>query len=433
MTSKQHQNQPKLHPSPIQRWTGKVILPPIGGIFLTVALDLLAFGMFLPDIQLRGKSLGLVGVSLGLVLSSYSIAQVIASPIMGRLSDTLGRRFILIISSILSTIAYLFYARSAGLDGLGFLIASRVALGLGGGNLGTAFAYVADITAEKDRAAGMGLIGAAFGIGFVLGPVFGGVLLHLDHGQPVYLAMTGALLTFLNVIYIWLFLPEPIRDEKMGKPTPSLVAYKIAFQNRSLAVLLVMFFVLNLGFTNLESTFFLLLNSKHSVFHLGPDQARLIGSYALALVGVISVIMQGFLTRVLSRRFGELAILRFAFFTEAFAFFLIPRAPLWIPALLVLAILALSSGAASPNSQSLVSKTAPASMQGTIFGITQGIGSLARLIGPGLATWLFSINVAFPYDLGAILLVLGALIAVSIKVKTPDNTDLGLKPIQVAS
>ena len=415
MTQNPEPEVPLLEPSLIEKWGGKRFLPPLGGIFLTVSLDLLAFGMFLPDLQLRGKSLGLVGIQLGLVLSIYSVAQIIASPIMGKLSDTYGRRLILLISSSVSTIAYLFYARSGGIDGLAFLILSRIFLGLGGGNLGTAFAYVADITTEKNRSAGMGLVGAGFGIGFVLGPVFGGVLLAIGHGQPVLLGIVGAILTFLNVLYILIFLPEPVREKVTASTVNGWKSYKAAFQNRDLAVLLIMFFALNLGFTNLESTFFLLLASHRSVFHLDPNQARTIGSYALAFVGLISVIMQGFLTKILTRKFGELKILRVAFFAEACAFIFLPRAPLWIPAILALLVLSISTGASSPNSQSLVSKSSPPSMQGSIFGITQGIGSMARLIGPSLATWLFAINVTLPYDLGAFLLLVGALIALTIK------------------
>ena len=155
---------------------------PLGAIFITVLIDLLSFGLVIPDIQIRGDSLGASGWVRGLLLATFSIAQLLTAPYLGRLSDSIGRRLILLLTTVLSVICFVFYAHA---DTLVYLFISRVISGIAGANLPVAYAYVADVTKPEERAKGMGLIGAAFGVGFIFGPVLGGVLLQAGGGKPL--------------------------------------------------------------------------------------------------------------------------------------------------------------------------------------------------------------------------------------------------------
>ncbi len=396
-------------------------LPPLPGLMLTVFVDLLAFGMFIPDLQLRGKEFGLSGIELGLLFASFSGAQVISSPWLGHLSDNRGRRVVLISSSILSVFAYLVYANLNHLIFL--LVVSRVLLGIASSNLGVAFAYAADISTDEQRARSVGSLGAAVGVGFILGPVLGAGLLKLGGGGTAVLGYTGSFLVFLNLLYIVFFLPEPIRDRKESQKRKALDAYKIAFQTPSLAILLVMLTFLSLGFTNLESTFFLLLSSSHGPYHLPDNSARTAGAILLGLVGVCSAFSQGFLVRALAPKLGEATILRICYPIMGILFFFVPYSSLWLPAILLFGTFALTSGLANPSLNSLLSRAAPDELQGSTFGIAQSLQGFARLFGPLISLPLFAIKISYPYELGAALIVFGAAISMFIKLPGLNQTE----------
>ncbi len=229
--------------------------PPILAIALTVFVDLLGFGLVIPDIQLRGEKLGAQGVILGLTIASFSIAQLLTAPLLGRWSDSVGRRRILLITSTLSWLAYLFYAHATV---LWIMIAARVLGGIGAANLGVAYAYIADVTEPKDRAKAMGVLGASFGMGFIFGPPLGSYLVQLGHGGPLVLGYTSASLCLVNLLYIYFVLPESLkRGSREGEErAPSFRNLHKALATPGLPLLLVMFFAVNFGFSNLESTFF---------------------------------------------------------------------------------------------------------------------------------------------------------------------------------
>lgn len=420
--------EPKPGQATLKKPFGLGTLPPLPGLMLTVFLDLLAFGMFIPDLQLRGKEFGLSGFALGLLFSSYSIAQVIAAPWLGQLSDGKGRRIVLIVSSTLSCLSYLVYANLH--HSIVLLTLSRVLLGIASANLGVAFAYAADISTEEDRAKSVGALGASVGVGFIVGPVIGAILLKLGGGGTHVLGLSGATLVFINLLYIIFFLPEPVRTHTVKEKSKAFDSFKIAFKTPSLAILLVMLTVLGLGFTNLESTFFLLLGSPHSVFHLADNTARTVGSYLLGTVGVCSALSQGVFTRFLTPRLGEALILRICYPVMGISILMVPFFPLWAPAFLACGCLAFSSGLSNPCLNSLLSKAAPPELQGSVFGISQSLQGFARLFGPLISLPLFAVNVHYPYALGAVLIFVASAISYMIRL-TPVN-NLGLESVKSA-
>lgn len=389
-------------------------LPPILGIFLTVFLDLLSFGMFLPDLQLRvqqlaARHLGLapdshdtrIGIMVGLSLAVFSFAQLLTAPFLGRLSDRIGRRKVLLVTTVLSTISYVVYAHATSLE---WIFVARIFGGIGAANLGVAFAYIADVTKPEERAKGLGLIGAAFGLGFVLGPFIGTQLLKLGHDQPLLLGYVAAAMCFVNFLYVWLLLPESLHTQP-ERESRFFTDLRQAVSTPGLGLMLLMFFVANFAFTNLETTYFQLLADNRSVFHLGERTAKEYGGYVLVLVGIVAAFTQGFLVRRLMPVHGEVSLIRFSYPVLALSFVLIPFAPLWIPALVGVIGLGLANGLAQPSLSSLISRSAPAEVQGGIFGITQALGAFARCIGPLIGNSLFSVQPSYPYLLGALLII----------------------------
>lgn len=381
-------------------------LPPVIGIFITVFLDLLSFGIFIPDLQLRARELHLVGIGLGAMLGAYSLAQLITGPILGRISDMKSRRQVLLITSFLATISYFLYGHGQSLP---MLILSRTICGVAAASLGVAFAYMADITSPEERSKGLGIIGAAFGLGFIIGPVLGALMLYLGHDDPFYLSMLGAAMSFLNFVYILLFLPDPIPQAPEAAAQRDRNPIRLvwsAVKRPELTLLLTMFFAVQFGFTNLESTFFQLLADPRGIFHLDSESAKFLGAKVLATVGILQVINQGFLVRVLTPKYGEVKLLRFAYLALGPALAAVPFFNIWWPGILVIFLMAIGSGLAQPSISSLISRNSPRDMQGGIFGVTQSLGSMARLVAPLVSNTLFQVHPSYPYLFGGAIFLI---------------------------
>lgn len=373
---------------------------PLSAIFLTVFLDMLSFGMVIPDIQLRGEKLGAHGVTIGLVIATFSVAQLLTAPFLGRLSDVSGRRRVLLLTTVLATVSFLFYANAHSLPAM---FAARVFAGIAGANIGVAYAYIADVTKPEERSKGMGLIGAAFGMGFVFGPVTGAALVRLGHGEPGLLGYTAAALALLNLLFVALYLPEPA-VHRSGPDKGSLASQiRRAFASSELRILLVLFLIANFAFSNLESTFFRLVTGAFRMTQMD-------GAIILVFVGVVAAVMQGGAVRRLSPRFGEVRLLRAGYILQSPALAGLAFAPPWIPMLIASLVLGIGSGISQPSLGSLISKRAPATMQGGVFGVTQALGALARILGPLLGNVLFDIRSWLPYVVagGLMLLPIGA-------------------------
>ncbi|MBX3120135.1 MAG: MFS transporter [Fimbriimonadaceae bacterium] len=400
--------------------------PALFGIFLTVLLDMLSFGLAITDIQIRGaalvKSAGYYpeGVIIGLLIASFSIAQFIAGPYLGRLSDFIGRRPILLATCFMVIIGHFTYAFA---EVFWIMLLARVLGGLGSANLSVAFAYVSDITTPENRAKGMGMVGAAFGIGFLIGAPAGAFLLELGGGHPHILGYTGAALAAINFLYIAFLLPESLKKNDDPAPKPKQTTWSTlsaAYTNPQLAILLSVFFTTNFAFANLETTYMRLTDES---FKLTQVQA----SFLLVLVGAVSAATQGLLVKPFTARFGEIRILRFAYFMQAPMLALIPFAPPWIPQIIGIMILGTVTGLSQPSMSSLISKTAPPEMQGGIFGVTQSLGSVARIIAPVIGNALFSIAAWVPYAFAGGIMLIPAI--GTLKIREPEPTDSDQTPI----
>lgn len=384
-------------------------------IFLTVLIDMLSFGIVIPDIQLRAASLGASGWLLGMVLASFSLAQFIVSPFAGRLSDYIGRKPILMGGAFLNMLGFIAYAFASTLP---LLFLARIVGGIGSSNMASAYAYVADNTAPENRAKSMGILGAAFGIGFVFGPVLGGLLFHLGGLKTLGFASAG--IALINVLWIYFFLTEkkPEHSQESSKTGFNFKALGSALLVPGLLALLIMFFAYNLGFAKLESTFVLFGNRR-----FGFEQLD-VGLF-LGFVGIQIAIYQGLLVGPLTKRFGERNLARFGLLLVAPGLSIIPFVPsvMW----LYLGSLLLCFGAAitGPTTQSLISRSAPPNIQGGIFGITSALGSWARILGPLIGQSAFHYWIALPYLIGGGLTLFAAIIAWTFIVQpaSPHQTD----------
>ncbi|HLA98726.1 MAG TPA: MFS transporter [Anaerolineales bacterium] len=373
-------------------------------IFITVFVDLLGYGMMVPllpfYVQKQQGGAAIVG-SLG---SLYALMQLLSGPILGGLSDRYGRRPVLLISLLGTSLAYLLLGAA---DSLGGIYLAIMLDGITGGNLTTAYAYIADVTSREERSRGMGLVGAAFGLGLMAGPVLGGLLSAYGLGVPAFAASAIAL---ANVIFGYSVLPESLPPERRTagvsvNPLSSVMQLGGLFRLASIRMLLLTIFTLNLAFSGLQTNFPL-----YSQRRFGWD-ATLNGIF-FAYVGACAVLVQGVVFRELQPRFGEkrLSTLGLALMAAGLAGMAAAHQA-WLLYPLV-GLIALGSGISIPALTGLVSTQAPAAMQGRLMGGTQALLSLTTIIGPTLAGLTFEyIAIAAPYWLGSLLSALALLLA----------------------
>ncbi len=360
---------------------------PLIVILTTVFIDLVGFGIVIPVLPFyaEGTKFNATPRTVGLLFASYSIMQLIFSPILGRLSDKYGRRPVLLISIIGTGIGFLVLGFATT---LAMLFAGRILDGITGGNISTAQAYIADITTQENRAKGMGLIGAAFGLGFIFGPAIGGILSRWGIEVPFIFA---AALCFANAILLYFRLPETV---KKNRPVEHAAATGRGFSHLMnslkqprLAFVLAIYFLFIVAFSIMTTSF-----SLYTMFRFGYDAQH--NGYLFAYVGIIAVIIQGGLIGRLVKRFGEMPLIIVGALCFAISLFAVPfvgPAAGGLAGLLIGGgVFSLGNSLATPALTSLASKSAPAQQQGTILGVTQSVASLARAVGPSLAAFLIA-------------------------------------------
>ena len=360
----------------------------IGIVFLIVFIDLVGFGIVIPFLPLYVEDFGPSPVVFGLLMASFSIMQFLAAPVLGRLSDRYGRRPVLLVSLVGSVVGYLLFAFAGS---LAMLFASRIIDGISGGNISTAQAVIADITDEKDRARGMGLIGAAFGLGFICGPGLAALLVGVARWLPGVAAATTSAIAF---VLVFLVLPETNLDRSSHRPRP----HPLSPRNLTLAVgyplvgaCLVMIFLVIFAFSNFETTFAQLLRLK---FDVGMSTIGWLFVYA----GLLGAIVQGGLIGRLAQRFGEAKLIAGGALIAAVAGAVLPFVDSIGRLMVILALLAVGHGLTAPSLSSLISKMVPAGETGSVMGVYQGVSSLARIVGPFWAEWVYGvIGPALPY------------------------------------
>jgi MFS family permease len=358
-------------------------------LFLTVFIDLIGFGMVIPFLSFYAREYGASGTTVGAVVGIYSIMQFFFAPIWGRVSDRIGRRPVILISLTASCTGYFLFAVA---HSLALLFVSRIIAGVGGANIGTAQAYIADSTTLENRAKGMGLIGAAFGLGFILGPPLSGILStvgihHGLHGNFLPGIVAGSLSLVALCLALFVLGESKKPDTTVRSGIPPQFDRRIWAElgsHRLLASIMVTLFLTLLGFAGMETSVTLHARDR---FHFTPMQL----AYFFLFMGVIVAIIQGGLVGRLAKAFGERTLIAVGTASYTLGLLMVPS--VWrVPLLYVVAFfISIGTGLCYPCLTSLVTKASPANEHGSMLGIATSVGSLARFVGP--------ILIGFFYDL----------------------------------
>lgn len=368
-------------------------LSPLVIVFLTVFIDLIGFGIVIPLLPLYAKAHDPSPVALGLLMASFSAMQFLFTPLLGRLSDRVGRRPIVLISLAGTVVSYLFFAFAHSLAGL---FASRLLAGISGANIATAQAIIADVTPAEERARGMGLIGMAFGLGFIFGPALGGLAVHLGESAPGLFATGLSASAFLWALFA---LPET-RPADTAAPRTGALPFRglaKAFAKPALAPFLLLTLVATTAFAGFEATFALYLASR-----FGASPAFV--AWAFVGVGISATVIQGGLIRPLVARLGELRVITLgaACLLGGFAALLGVGS---LPALFVaLVLMSFGWSVTIPSLSGLISRRTHASEQGEALGSFQSMAALGRIVGPfwGASSFL-RYGPAGPFVTGVVL------------------------------
>lgn len=374
---------------------------PILVIFITVFLDLLGFGLIIPILPLFSQDLGASSLTVGLIAAIYSLMNFIFAPIWGSLSDIYGRRPVILFSVAITAVSYLLFGFTHSLI---VLFISRMLAGIGSANISVAQAYISDITKPEDRAKSMGLIGAAFGLGFIFGPLFGGIL-KADFGT-VALGLAAASLSTFNFVLAYFLLPESLINKIKNKKISlfALAGFNDVLRRKNISSLFFINFIYVTAFTMMQMTAVLMWKDR-----FGLDEKH--SGYMFAFIGLISAITQGGLIGTLNKKLGEKKLIVIGLSCVTIGLFTIPFAPQIFPQFyfvqcLSMALLAFGSGCATPTISALLSKLSKANEQGEVLGLNMSFASLSRVVGPILGGWLYSFYFGFPFW-GASIIMLG--------------------------
>jgi MFS transporter, DHA1 family, tetracycline resistance protein len=376
-------------------------------IFLTIFVNLVGFGIIIPLLPFYAETFGASPVVIGLLFAIFSLCQLIAAPVLGDLSDRFGRRPVLMFSLAGTVVSFVMLAMA---HSVWMLFAARIVDGLSGGNISTARAYVADVTEPKDRARAYGLIGAAFGLGFILGPALSGILSGISYTAPIWAA---AGITLVATVMAWLWLPETVHRAHAGTGNP--LSYLPALWQRPLVRrILAIDFIYWLAFAIFQTTLSLFAARR---FGFGVAET----GYFFAAFGILGAIVQGGLIRPVVRRLGDKPtfLLGLAFASIGLVVTALSHS-IWMFAA-ALVPLALGMGFGHPTMTSLVSQVARGDEQGRVQGAASAVESLGRTIGPVWGnTTLQHFGESTPYISAAALLIVTLLISAGFHVADSD-------------
>ena len=364
---------------------------PLVIIFITIFIDLVGFGIVIPVLPLYAERYGASEATVGILVAVYSAMQFVFAPILGKLSDRVGRRPVLLVSLIGTSIGFLLMG-FAPLMPVGFalfglaptlvwLFVARMIDGISGGNISTAQAYIADVTPPEERSKGMGLIGAAFGLGFVFGPLIGGVLSRISPEAPFFFA---AAMAAANATALYFLLPESLSAEHRSQARRGGIV-EVLEQSGSwqLGAVMATYFFATVAFAMMTTTFALFAAHR---FNFDAWHTGLLFGY----VGVIGAVIQGGLLGRLVRIFGDkpLAVTGTAIFAASVFCFPLGHS---VTALIIASTgFAIGNSLMTPTLNALASKSVSAAWQGRVLGVLASVASLARIIGPVLGGWLLS-------------------------------------------
>lgn len=381
---------------------------PLAVLFLTVFLDLVGFGIVIPLLPLYAQRFGAGPVAVTWLVAVYSLMQFFFAPWWGRLSDRIGRRPVLLVGIAGASLSYLAFGLSGS---LWMLFAARAVNGIMGANVGVAQAYIADVTPPAERARGMGLIGAGFGLGFIFGPAIGGVLSRVDPAAPF---LAASALAALNGILAYLRLPESLPDTVRAAAPPREAGLRARLRTLAdagpvLRGLYLTSFITTLALAGMEATLALWADRRW-----GLTQESV--GYGFALMGIVAALAQGLLVGKLVRRIGERRSALIGLCLVACGMALIPLAPSPWLVLGAAAVFAIGQGATVPSVSAMVSQQGGAADQGRLLAASQSLSALARVAGPWWGGVAFAhVGISAPYVTGAVL----ALVALSVLAGNP--------------
>jgi multidrug resistance protein len=376
-------------------------LSPLAVIFVTVFIDLLGFGIIIPLLPFYAQSFGASAFEIGLLGTSFSLMQFLFSPIWGRWSDRVGRKPIILVGLLGSCLSYVTLALAASLP---MLFIARIVGGIAGANIPTAQAYIADVTTPENRAKGMGMVGAAFGLGFIFGPALGGGLSRVSPETPMWCA---AALCGANLVAAWFLLPESRVVTATARTLGRMEAFRHAFKKPTLVILLAIYFIVIMAFSGFEATFALFSEAR-----FGYTAASI--GFLFTFIGVVLAVVQGVLVGRVVKRIGERRLIPFAITSIAIAIGMLPF--VWnVPGLLAaLALLAVGMGFNSPSITSMVSRLSDADDQGGILGLASSLASLGRVAGPAWGGYLYDqFGMTAPYLTASALLFIAFVVALA--------------------
>lgn len=379
-------------------------LSPLLVIFLVVFFDLVAFGIVIPILPFYAKNFGADAYTWSWVMAIFSIAQFLFAPLWGALSDRIGRRPVLLATIFLSALSTCVIALGNSVQ---WIFIGRLLAGIFAANISTATAYIADSTDEANRAKGMGIIGAGFGLGFIFGPAIGALLSPWSLTAPLWIA---AILGFANFVLAWFILPEPLKNLEARRKNRRRFSFDVlrkAFADQAISAPIVLFFLSTLAFTQLEVSFGFYVAEKF-------DYTAREAGYLLTLMGLVMVAIQGRAIGPLAKRFTEARLAPFGMLCMCIALIGAAYSATVLCFAIFLGLIALGHALVHPSLSSLVSRAAPKEITGGIMGIFQSSSALGRIIGPPLAGYLYvNYGLNFPLWTAAAVLALGFLITLT--------------------
>ncbi len=385
----------------------------LGVIFLTTFLDLLGFGLIIPILPTFAEDLGASEMQIGFIAAIYALMNFSFSPFWGRMSDRHGRRPIILVSILVTAVAYLIFSQT---ETLLILIISRVFSGIGSANIGAAQAYIGDISEPSNRAKSMGILGAAFGLGFVFGPPIGGFL-KADFGIEI-LGFVVAGLSFMNFIVAYFFLPESLKVKNKDAKRSNIITGIVTQLKRPEVSKLFFINLLFISAFSMMQVTAVLLWSDHSFFN-----EKQIG-FVFMYIGLSSALVQGLLVGRIAKRFGEKQMLTIGLTLLAIGLFAMPffQDDLFIPwELVAIGLIALANGFINPALMSLITKVAKPNELGQLTGLYQSFGSIGRVLGPAIGGAIYGISFYLPYIVGPLLLIVGFVLSKRVLIPGPVN------------
>lgn len=396
-------------------------------IFITIFIDLLGFGIVIPILpDFLKNELSISESSIGLTIGVFSLMQFVFTPVWGSLSDVYGRKPILAISLFGNVISYLVMALvfSGIINSFTVLVLSRVFAGIFSGNLSAAQSVISDITTREERSKGMGLMGAAFSLGFVFGPSLGGVLSYnFGYGVPIFLSSIFSLTAFILCIVLFKeTLPEDIRKSNKrnfkGVTLINIKAVRDVLANKKVGIFVIIFFFITFAFANIHATF-LLFAERDEGLDLNIQEVGL----ALAMLGIVAAVVQSTMIKFFKDKFGEEVSMIIGNVITGIGLLLIPFAVTKLLLFGFISILGFGNGINNPMIFGLISKNTGREEQGSVLGINQSLGSLARFFGPVWGGFVFEkIGYYAPFFTGALFMLLVTIFSLRI-IKKSNGAD----------